>query len=155
MQEEQLNKALLQLKQIYQKLENLLPERNCQGLADCCRFALTNETPHVTLAEAEMAWRAWKATGRKQLPQNPDGSCCCLDSKGRCMIYQGRPFACRTHFCQLAGGAMERGSVRELIQQLDAMDQQLGGNGARRLPEALASMAKPAKNTRQGSKRRR
>lgn len=27
-------------------------QRSCTGVADCCRFRLTGETPHVTLGEA-------------------------------------------------------------------------------------------------------
>ena len=30
-------------------------QRSCTGVADCCRFRLTGETPHVTLGEAWMA----------------------------------------------------------------------------------------------------
>lgn len=36
-------------------------QRSCTGVADCCRFRLTGETPHVTLGEAWMAWKAWRA----------------------------------------------------------------------------------------------
>ncbi|MFR1412077.1 MAG: hypothetical protein ACLSUW_07085 [Akkermansia sp.] len=48
-------------------------QRFCTGAADCCRFRLTGETPHVTLGEAWVAWKAWRfrtypagaASGRK------------------------------------------------------------------------------------------
>ena len=37
-------------------------QRFCTGAADCCRFRLTGETPHVTLGEAWVAWKAWFRT---------------------------------------------------------------------------------------------
>jgi hypothetical protein len=45
------------------------------------------------------------------------------------MIYSGRPFGCRTHFCKAAGGPMDRKSVRDLIHRLEAIDTALGGAG--------------------------
>lgn len=48
-------------------------QRSCTGVADCCRFRLTGETPHVTLGEAWMAWKAWRAAGRTRVELPPDG----------------------------------------------------------------------------------
>ena len=62
-------------------------QRFCTGAADCCRFRLTGETPHVTLGEAWVAWKAWRASGRTRLELPPDGSCPFLSGQGRCMIY--------------------------------------------------------------------
>lgn len=93
-------------------------QRFCTGAADCCRFRLTGETPHVTLGEAWVAWKAWRASGRTRLELPPDGSCPFLSGQGRCMIYEGRPLACRTHFCVPAGGALPRrcNAPRHLIE---------------------------------------
>ena len=71
-------------------------QRFCTGTADCCRFRLTGETPHVTLGEAWLAWKAWRAAGRTRVELPEDGSCPFLNEQGRCMIYEGRPLACRT-----------------------------------------------------------
>lgn len=97
-------------------------QRFCMGTADCCRFRLTGETPHVTLGEAWLAWKAWRASGRTRVELPDDGSCPFLSGEGRCMIYEGRPLACRTHFCVSAGGALPRRDVIDLIHGLEDMD---------------------------------
>jgi hypothetical protein len=58
---------------------------------------------------------------------------------GKCMIYEGRPFGCRTHFCAAAGGPMARREVLDLIRRLETVDAQLGGDGPRKLPGAVAA----------------
>ena len=117
-------------------------QRFCMGTADCCRFRLTGETPHVTLGEAWLAWKAWRASGRTRVELPDDGSCPFLSGEGRCMIYEGRPLACRTHFCVSAGGALPRRDVIDLIHGLEDMDAALGGDGACRLPEAVERLSK-------------
>lgn len=127
-------------------------QRSCTGVADCCRFRLTGETPHVTLGEAWMAWKAWRAAGRTRVELPPDGSCPFLNGQGKCMIYQGRPLACRTHFCMSAGGALPRREVIDLIRALEDIDVVLGGGGATRLPEAVERLSRkgPAGGGRKG-----
>ncbi|MFR4417610.1 MAG: hypothetical protein ACLT8E_09710 [Akkermansia sp.] len=39
---------------------------SCTGVADCCRFRLTGETPHVTLGEAD-GLKVWRAAGRTRV----------------------------------------------------------------------------------------
>lgn len=126
--------------------------RSCTGTADCCRFRLTGETPHVTLGEAWVAWKAWRAAGRTRVELSPDGSCPFLNGQGRCMIYEGRPLACRTHFCIAAGGALPRREVIDLIHALEDIDVALGGDGAARLPEAVERLSRkgPAAGGRKG-----
>lgn len=128
-------------------------QRFCTGAADCCRFRLTGETPHVTLGEAWVAWKAWRASGRTRLELSPDGSCPFLSGQGRCMIYEGRPLACRTHFCVPAGGALPRREVIDLIHALEDIDAALGSDGASRLPEAVERLSR--KGPADGRKRRR
>lgn len=129
-------------------------QRFCTGAADCCRFRLTGETPHVTLGEAWVAWKSWRAAGRTRLELPPDGSCPFLSGQGKCMIYEGRPLACRTHFCVSAGGTLPRREVIDLIHALEDIDAALGGQGASRLPEAVERLSRkgPAGG---GRKRRR
>jgi Fe-S-cluster containining protein len=56
---------------------------------------------------------------------------------GDCMIYENRPFGCRTHFCAAAGGPYARAEVLDLIRRLEDLDQALGGDGVHRLEEAV------------------
>ena len=124
--------------EIYREWQERPLERGCTGVADCCRFKLTGRTPYLTRGEALVAARAWRAAGRKGVVLTSDGSCPFLHpGTGMCRIYDGRPFGCRTHFCAAAGGPAPRNSVRDPIQRLEDIDQQLGGSGAVNLPTAV------------------
>jgi len=79
-----------------------------------------------------------RASGRKQMPEAIEGACPLLNHPtGRCLIYDGRPFGCRTHFCAAAGGPYARGEVVDLIRRLEDIDRELGGDGAMALPIAV------------------
>lgn len=125
---------------VYRDLEARPLVRQCTGLAECCQFKRTGRLPSLTRAEAVVAARAFRATGRKELPAPADGSCPMLDpATSRCLIYQDRPFGCRTHFCRAAGGPYERREVLDLIRRLEAADGLLGHTeGPRPLPAAVA-----------------
>ncbi len=112
--------------------------RACEARTECCRFRLTGRTPMLTKGEAAYAAVGVRASGRKKLPARDDGACPLLGRNGRCMIYQHRPFGCRTHFCAAAGGAYPRKHVADLIQRLDALDERLGGDGPRPIEGAVA-----------------
>lgn len=129
--------AVAEVEKIYRELDSRPVERHCTGLGDCCRFRLTGETPYLTRGEALVAARAWKATGRRALPTRPNGDCPMLSEPGRCMIYNARPMACRTHFCDPAGGPLPRRDVIEWIRRLEAVDARLGGDGPRQIRPAL------------------
>jgi Fe-S-cluster containining protein len=130
--------AIREVLEIYAEWERRPIERRCTGIADCCRFRLVGHTPYLTKGEALVAARTWKAAGRSDIPVPADGSCPFLHSKsGKCLIYDGRPFGCRTHFCAAAGGPTPRGEVRDLIQRLEEIDHRLGGKGAMNLPAAV------------------
>lgn len=131
------NLLLHQVREIYVRLAQRPVERNCTGISDCCRFRLTGQTPFLTRGEALVARQAARAVGRKKLVSPADGSCPLLGPDGRCTIYQSRPFACRTHFCEAAGGPYSRKEVRDLIHELEAIDHRLGGNGGMGMPAAL------------------
>lgn len=96
-------------------------------------------TPQLTKGEALLAAKAFRATGRKELPESKDGACPLLKD-GRCMIYADRPFGCRTHFCAAAGGPYPRRAVLDLIRRLEAVDRLLGGDGPRKIEAALADL---------------
>ena len=124
---------------IYADWEKRPIQRNCTGVADCCRFRLVGHTPYLTKGEALVAAKAWKAAGRREVVVPQDGSCPFLHPvSGKCGIYQGRPFGCRTHFCDAAGGPAQRSEVRDLIHRLEEIDHRLGGNGGVSLPLAVS-----------------
>ena len=133
-----LDEAACQVRGIYAEWRQYPLDRACTGIADCCRFRLTGRTPYLTRGEALVAARAWRAAGRKEVIVPVDGSCPFLHPQtGKCRIYDGRPFGCRTYFCAAAGGPANRNEVRGLIQRLERIDHRLGGAGAINLPTAV------------------
>jgi Fe-S-cluster containining protein len=138
--DERAREAAAAVRQVYADLAARPIERNCIRRTECCQFRLTGRTPWVTEAEALVAARAFRATGRTRLPEPADGSCPMLEgASGRCLIYEDRPFACRTHFCAAAGGPYERREVLDLIRRLEAISEALGGVGPRPIGAALAA----------------
>jgi len=130
--------AAAEVRAVYASLEKRPVTRNCTLLTECCQFHLTGKTPYLTRGEALVAARALKATGRKSLPERGDGACPLLDPRtARCLIYDSRPFGCRTHFCAAAGGPHPRRDVADLIHRLEEIDRQLGGAEARPLAPAI------------------
>ena len=135
--------AITQVRRVYAELADRPLERNCMRANECCQFQLTGRTPYLTKGEALVAAKGLRASGRRELPQTLDGACPMLDQRnGRCVIYADRPFGCRTHFCAAAGGPYARSEVADLIQQLDAIDADLGGRGASALPHAVTEALK-------------
>ena len=135
-----LDEAVAEVREVYADLERRPIERACTRLKECCHFRLTGRTPYLTKGEALVAAKALRASGRKALPENSDGVCPLLDPRsGNCIIYRDRPFGCRTHFCAAAGGPYARREVADLIQRLETIDAQLGGDGASALPFAIRS----------------
>jgi Fe-S-cluster containining protein len=130
--------ALDEVRQVYADLAARPIDRNCTRVKECCHFKLTGRTPYLTKGEALLAARALRATGRRTLPINPTGACPLLDAQtGDCLIYNSRPFGCRTHFCAAAGGPYARREVIDLIRRLEAVDDVLGGSGPRQLQNAV------------------
>jgi Fe-S-cluster containining protein len=130
---------LAEVRAVYDELASRPMDRNCQLRTECCHFKKTGRTPHLTQGEALVAAKALRAAGRKEMPVSQDGACPMLDPRSmRCMIYEGRPFGCRTHFCAAAGGMLPRHSVVDLIRRLENVDAQLGGTGSRELPGAVS-----------------
>jgi Fe-S-cluster containining protein len=131
--------ALDEVRQVYTDLAARPIDRNCVRLKECCHFKLTGRTPYLTKGEALVAAKAVRATGRTQLPASPAGACPLLEpTTGNCLIYEARPFGCRTHFCAAAGGPYARREVIDLIRRLEAVDETLGGNGPRLLQNAIS-----------------
>ncbi len=122
---------------VYADLAKRPVERNCTRLTECCQFQLTGAMPQVTRGEAMVAGKALRASGRTKLPERADGACPLLTNLGKCMIYEARPFGCRTHFCTAAGGPYGRKEVLDLIRRLEVVDYNLGGIGPLPLPTAM------------------
>lgn len=136
--------AIREVLEIYAEWARRPVDRQCTGRADCCRFRLVGHTPYLTKGEALVAARAWKSAGRREVVMPADSSCPFLHPEsGKCRIYDGRPFGCRTHYCAAAGGPAARGEVRDLIQRLEEIDQRLGGKGAVNLPAAVREAMSP------------
>lgn len=146
-----IDEAVRAVRAVYQEWAARPVERACTGLADCCRFRLAGHTPYLTKGEALVAARAWKAAGRRDVAVPADGSCPFLHpGNGRCRIYEGRPFGCRTHFCDAAGGPATRGEVRDLIHRLEEIDSRLGGRGGVSLPVAVRDAMAALDSARKG-----
>src|SRR5438105_14705121 len=67
---------------------------------------------------------------------------------GNCLIYEDRPFGCRTHFCAAAGGPLARREVLDLIRRLENVALVLDGNGPRPLQNAVADVLEDMRYTR-------
>jgi Fe-S-cluster containining protein len=133
-----LDSALAEVHAVYAALDQRPIERACTRLKECCHFKLTGRTPYLTKGEALLAAKALRSTGRKALPENTAGICPLLDGQnGNCLIYRHRPFGCRTHFCAAAGGPYARHEVADLVQRLEQIDRDLGGNGAHPMQDAI------------------
>jgi len=137
--DQDLQRALTEVRQVYADLSLRPIQRDCVRLKECCHFKLTGRTPFLTKGEALLAAKALRASGRRELPENASGACPMLDSTtGNCIIYESRPFGCRTHFCAAAGGPYARREVIDLIRRLEAVDESVGGAGPRLLQNAVA-----------------
>jgi len=137
--DQDLPRSLNEVRKVYADLSLRPLDRNCVRVKECCHFKLTGRTPYLTKGEALLAAKALRATGRTQLPENTAGACPLLDSfNGNCLIYESRPFGCRTHFCAAAGGPYARREVVDLIHRLEVVDVELGGTGSRLLQNAVA-----------------
>ena len=133
-----LTAASKEIQAVYADLAELRIERNCELRAECCHFKLTGKTPMITKGEALVAAKALRHSGRKQLPERTDGACRLLHPRSsRCMIYEGRPFGCRTHFCEAAGGPYARKEVLHLIRRLEVVDETVNGEGPRDIHAAI------------------
>ncbi len=124
---------------IYDELAIRPLTRKCESRTTCCRFRLTGRTPLLTKGEAIVAAIGVRASGRTKIKAHREGACPLLDDTGCCSIYQSRPFGCRTHFCDAAGGVWPRKAIQDLIHRLEDLDERLGGDGSRPLEGAVAA----------------
>ena len=135
----QIAEAIAEVRAVFDALDQRPVESDCQRRTGCCHFKLTGEVPSLTHAEALLMLKAWRASGRKQIPEPADGACPMFDAQtSSCRIYEARPFGCRTHFCAAAGGPYARRAVIDLIRRLEIASEKLGVRDPRPLGAALA-----------------
>jgi uncharacterized protein len=132
------DEAVRDVERIYQDLAERPIDRNCTLQTECCQFRRTKIVPFITKGEALLAAKAVRAAGHREMPESIDGACPLLNARsGKCMIYKNRPFGCRTHFCDAAGGPYTRAEVLDLIRRLEVVDSKLLGHGPVNLPVAV------------------
>ena len=149
--------AMRAIRAIYAELDQRPVQRDCVRRTECCQFKLTGRTPTLTAGEALVAAAALKASGRRSLPESADaktGRCPLLNPAGKCLIYEARPFGCRTHFCAAAGGPYKRNEVRDLVRRLEEIDASLGGDGPHALPMAVESALETILHPPRGAQRK-
>ncbi|NBR63673.1 MAG: YkgJ family cysteine cluster protein [Verrucomicrobia bacterium] len=130
--------SLAEVRSVYAELAARPIQRNCLRRTECCQFQRTGKIPQLTRGEALLVAQAFRATGRKFPSLRKDGACPMLQNEtGKCLIYESRPFGCRTHFCQAAGGPIGRQEVLPLIRRLEKVDAELGGDGPHPLPQSI------------------
>lgn len=150
--------ALRATRAIYSEIDRRPVQRDCVRRTECCQFKLTGRTPMLTAGEALVVAAALRAGGRRSLPESADattGRCPLLDPTGRCLVYDARPFGCRTHFCAAAGGPYSRDEVRDLVRRLEEIDAQIGGDGVHALPTAVESALEILQQPRRRASQRR
>jgi hypothetical protein len=75
----------------------------------CCHFGVTGREPYPTPVELEEVRHVMRTAGvaprdPRRLPLADARPCPLLSDTGRCRVYAGRPFGCRTFFCDDATG---------------------------------------------------
>src|ERR1039458_9444371 len=68
MASEPISSLLAEVRAVYQELAKRPVQRNCIARTECCQFQLTGLTPHLTKGEALLAAKAFRSTGRRELP---------------------------------------------------------------------------------------
>lgn len=142
--------AIDEVRAVYAELAKRPVERSCTRLTECCQFQLTGAMPMVTRGEALVMGKAYRASGRTTFQERKDGACPLLTQQGKCMIYEARPFGCRTHFCEAAGGPYGRKEVLDLIRRLEVVDYKVNGVGPLPLPTALKQILSEEETQRGG-----
>ena len=141
--------SLDEVRAIYADLAKRPVQRDCIRRTECCQFKLTGVMPLVTKGEVALMVKALRAGGRTELPTPKiEGACPMLLANGKCLTYEARPFGCRTHFCEAAGGPYARKEVIDLIRRLESVDTDLQGEGPHKLDVGLKRMLRELKEGR-------
>ena len=160
--------ALLQeLHTVYRDVDAQLSSDTCPASTECCRFGITGREPYVTSIEVALVERAVarrggaRSLGRAPAPLearapadrkdkrrlamvDDEEPCPLLDAKGRCSIYDARPFGCRTYFCERATRSSDLGQrdINEFVRRIRdiAARHEFGGDQGKPLRRALTSV---------------
>jgi Fe-S-cluster containining protein len=159
-----LREALLrELKAIYAEVDALHAEWTCPASTECCHFRVTGREPYVTSIELELVTKAIAAAGGPSAlggygkreragvaavrlpllsePADETGRCPLLGSTGRCVVYEARPFGCRTFYCDRAtpGEPVRQRDINEFVRRIQALAERHspGGDRGRPLTRAL------------------
>ena len=111
-----------ELRALYAEIDRAFSGWACEASTDCCRFGVTGREPYPTAIEMAELERAVKARGglpkRRSLPVAGERRCTLLGDDGRCLVYDARPFGCRTFFCQRAQDAMGQALPKKVIAEV-------------------------------------
>jgi uncharacterized protein len=105
------------LRALYREADEALDGWTCDASSDCCHFARTGREPHLWPNEWELLRKAVAARGTRRGPLLAvleDRRCPLLDERGRCSVYDSRPFGCRTFFCERGIGPTRKPPRAEL-----------------------------------------
>jgi uncharacterized protein len=127
---------------VYRDVDAQLSNDTCPASTECCRFGITGREPYVTSIEVALVERAVarrggaRALGRAPAPlESPapadrkdkrrlamvdEEPCPLLDVKGRCSVYDARPFGCRTYFCERAtrSSGLGQRDINEFVRRI-------------------------------------
>jgi uncharacterized protein len=136
------SELLRELEVVYRDVDAQLSNDTCPASTECCRFGITGREPYVTSIEVALVERAVarrggaRALGRAPAPlESPtpadrkdkrrlamvdEEPCPLLDMKGRCSVYDARPFGCRTYFCERATRSSDLGQrdINEFVRRI-------------------------------------
>lgn len=124
--------------EILADVDGALADVRCDGVADCCRFAVTGREPWLTSVEWQLVVAEVRRQGRRlPTPQvHHDGRCPFLTDQGRCQVYAARPLGCRSHFCERAQPKAPHASAfrraARALAELSSADARPGDDAASR-----------------------
>ncbi len=136
------SELLVELEHVLREVDTSLQGDTCPASTECCRFGITGREPYVTSIEVALVNRAIarrggpRALGREPPPLSGEPStdrkdkrrlaladeepCPLLDAKGRCSVYDARPFGCRTYFCERAtrSSTLNQRDINEFVRRI-------------------------------------
>jgi Fe-S-cluster containining protein len=136
------SELLRELDAVYRDVNARLSNDTCPASTECCRFGITGREPYVTSIEVALVERAIarrggaRTLGRAPAPLEPrapadrkdkrrlammdEEPCPLLDAKGRCSVYDARPFGCRTYYCERATRSSDLGQrdINEFVRRI-------------------------------------
>jgi Fe-S-cluster containining protein len=139
--------ALRRLAALYRQADAAYARFRCPASAECCQLAKRGRQPWLWPVEMTALEEALRRQGRSAPAARADGGCPLLDGQGRrCTVYEGRPFGCRTYFCERASGG------RHPLEATAALAARLQALAMEADPEAAAVGPKPILDWLEGAR---